>query len=158
MTDTNLQFEQLTKGLTTKSDKIRALARHGVKTAEIARYLDIKYQHARNVLIEGGLHTASNSTAPTAAASPLADDKEKRSLWTEIGTNGAVVIPSGLLRQAGLAAGDRVYIGVTGDGLEFVSRTSALNRAQKIAEPYKKPGFSVVDDFLANRRKDWGEE
>jgi len=51
-----IDIERVTAGLTTKSDKIRALSRHGVPTAEIARLLGIRYQHARNVLVEAGLH------------------------------------------------------------------------------------------------------
>lgn len=38
--------------LGTKSAKIRAMAKDGHKTAAIARALEIRYQHARNVLAE----------------------------------------------------------------------------------------------------------
>jgi bifunctional DNA-binding transcriptional regulator/antitoxin component of YhaV-PrlF toxin-antitoxin module len=38
-------------GDATKSDKIRALNRLGMRTADIARSLDIRYQFARNVLV-----------------------------------------------------------------------------------------------------------
>ena len=37
---------------TVKSVKIRRLAAAGIPTADIARHLQIKYQHARNVLIQ----------------------------------------------------------------------------------------------------------
>lgn len=43
------------KGMTTKSDKIRALAQAGFPRTEIARYLDIRYQHVRNVLVQSGI-------------------------------------------------------------------------------------------------------
>ena len=42
---------RLTAGLGTKSDKIRALDAAGYERADIARYLDIRYQHVRNVLV-----------------------------------------------------------------------------------------------------------
>lgn len=42
--------EQL-NGLETKSAKIRFLKSEGHSTADIARILDIRYQHVRNVLI-----------------------------------------------------------------------------------------------------------
>lgn len=38
------------EGLPTKSAKIRLLAADGVSTSEIAKVLDIRYQHVRNVL------------------------------------------------------------------------------------------------------------
>jgi hypothetical protein len=41
-------------GLQTKSDKIRALARAGYPTAEIARLLSLRYQHVYNVLDASG--------------------------------------------------------------------------------------------------------
>jgi len=43
------------KDLQTTSDKIRALARAGYDRAEIAKYLDIRYQHVRNVLLRSGI-------------------------------------------------------------------------------------------------------
>lgn len=41
----------IVSGLKTKSDKIRTLADAGYSRTEIARYLDIRYQHVRNVLV-----------------------------------------------------------------------------------------------------------
>jgi DNA invertase Pin-like site-specific DNA recombinase len=42
------------------SENIRALAREGLSTAEIARRLGIRYQHAYNVLKAGGAPAPSN--------------------------------------------------------------------------------------------------
>lgn len=42
---------EVIEGLTTTSDKIRALADAGYSRSEIAKALDISYQHARNVLV-----------------------------------------------------------------------------------------------------------
>jgi hypothetical protein len=46
---------ELVKGLQTTSDKIRALAHAGYDRAQIAKYLDIRYQHVRNVLLRSGI-------------------------------------------------------------------------------------------------------
>jgi hypothetical protein len=40
---------------TTKSDKIRALAKAGYLRTEIAQTLDIRYQHVRKVLVDAGI-------------------------------------------------------------------------------------------------------
>jgi len=39
----------------TKSEQIRELSKQGMKTAQIARHLDIRYQHAYNVLKQSNL-------------------------------------------------------------------------------------------------------
>ena len=49
--------------LKTKSDKIRELGRSGTPVADIARKLDIRYQHARNVLLKAGLLPGSSPKA-----------------------------------------------------------------------------------------------
>lgn len=142
------KYEELTKGLSTKSDKIRALAKQGVPTADIARYLDIKYQHARNVLVDCGLHQPKLAQAPAAAAAAV---PEKR-VWATLDKAGGLVIPAEMLRQAGLAPGGRVFVGITSEGVELLSQKAALNRAHEIARKYIKPGSNIVDDFIAERR------
>lgn len=47
--------EEVIKGLTTKADKIRALARAGYDRVEIGKLLDISYQHTRHVLVRSGI-------------------------------------------------------------------------------------------------------
>ena len=48
--DRKNQLLERVEGLSTKSAKIRLLAADGVTTGEIAKTLDIRYQHVRNVL------------------------------------------------------------------------------------------------------------
>ena len=45
---------EIMKGLTTKSDKIRALAQAGYDRTEVSQILGIRYQHVRNVLVQSG--------------------------------------------------------------------------------------------------------
>lgn len=44
-------FEDYIKACGSKSAAIRRLAGEGLKRGDIARYLNIRYQHVRNVLI-----------------------------------------------------------------------------------------------------------
>lgn len=46
---------EIMNGLTTKSDKIRALAQAGYDRTEINKVLDIRSQHVRNVLLQSGI-------------------------------------------------------------------------------------------------------
>jgi hypothetical protein len=145
-----LDFEKVTAGLKTKSDKIRALSRHGVPTADIARYLDIRYQHARNVLRAAGLHKARDAASP--AATPT------RSLaWVELGSDGSLTIPAGLLAKAELTP-EKVQVRLTDDGLEILSQKAALARAQAIVARHVPPGVSLVDEFIAERRREAARE
>jgi hypothetical protein len=43
--------EKKVRALPTKSAAIRSLSAHGMSRAEIARFMGIRYQHVRNVLI-----------------------------------------------------------------------------------------------------------
>ena len=47
---TRVPPDEITKGLQTTSDKIRALAKANYDRTEISKLLDIRYQHVRNVL------------------------------------------------------------------------------------------------------------
>lgn len=49
--------EEIIAGLHTTSDKIRALAKGGYDRTEIAKRLNIRYQHVRNVLVGSGITT-----------------------------------------------------------------------------------------------------
>lgn len=48
-------FAEVTIGLSTKSDVIRALARAGYMRTEIASLMGIRYQHVRKVLVDAGI-------------------------------------------------------------------------------------------------------
>jgi bifunctional DNA-binding transcriptional regulator/antitoxin component of YhaV-PrlF toxin-antitoxin module len=144
-----LDYERLMAGLKTKSDKIRALGRHGVPTAEIARYLGIRYQHARNVLVEAGLHPAAEdkAQAQTLSVAPA------EFAWVDLDESGRITLPGELLAAAGLKPGS-VHVRLTEDGLEILSRPAALARAQAILAPYIPKGRSLVDEFIADRRRE----
>jgi hypothetical protein len=47
--------ELLVRGLDTKADKIRTLAKAGYLRSEIAEFLDVRYQHVRQVLERSGM-------------------------------------------------------------------------------------------------------
>jgi hypothetical protein len=64
---------EIVRGLTTTSDKIRALANAGYERADIARYLDIRYQHVRNVLVGSGI-TGGLRRAAEAEREPIEVD------------------------------------------------------------------------------------
>lgn len=146
-----MNFDAVTKGLTTKADKIRALARSGVSTADIARHLDIRYQHARNVLVQSGMHKSQTDVKAEQQDDTVARDAGH---WTTIDMLGKVKIPEHLLREAGIQGNEPLYVGVREGALELLSRRTALRRAQQLLAPYAASGKSIVDEFIADRRRE----
>ena len=103
-----MDYEELTRGLTTKSEKIRTLGRNGVPTADIARFLGIRYQHARNVLNDVGLrHGGMAEEMPvleTKMMPPLDTAASVRqSVWVDVDAEGRLQIPADMMARAGLA-------------------------------------------------------
>jgi hypothetical protein len=150
-------FDTLTAGLASKSDKIRALARHGVPTKDIARYLAIRYQHARNVLVHSGLHRVG--TAPEAGKDTNGDAASgtTASIWVELDESGRLQIAPALLMGAGLRPGETVHVRLADGGFEVLSKRAALKRAQQIVSEFVPPGVSLVDELIAERRRETEE-
>lgn len=72
--------------------------------------------------------------------------------------NGRVVLPASLRKALGLAKGDKVLIEAEGDRLILTTARLRRKRAQEIARRYARPGVSVVDDFLQEKRIDAARE
>jgi hypothetical protein len=156
MHDTNIDLDSITAGLQTKSDKIRALAREGVETADIARYLGIRYQHARNVLVNSGLHIrrGGKNGAPVGEGNAVGEPVA----WVNIDASGRLSIPAHLLKAAGIEGDEPVHVRASDDGIEILSRRAALKRAQTIARQFVPEGVSLVDELIAERRREAGLE
>lgn len=72
----------------TKADQIRALAAEGLKSAEIAAVLGIRYQHAYNVINAGPRRTLEATTKPPLTIRPETRPQGKPALTTEILISG----------------------------------------------------------------------
>lgn len=69
-----------------------------------------------------------------------------------------MLIPAKMREAMLLGSPGRVTARVVDGELTIISPQAALRRVQKMAQKFKKPGESVVDEFLAERRAMWGEE
>lgn len=150
------QLDEIVQGLITKSDKIRALGRQGVPTAEIAKYLGIRYQHARNVLVDGGLATTKRHDV--IADKPSLSDAERqvdsKPQWVEVDMQGKMQLPIHLCEVVGISSGTRVHVRVNGDAIEVLSQRAALQRAHDIVRKFVPQGVSLVDELIADRRRE----
>ena len=67
--------------------------------------------------------------------------------------NGRVVIPAAFRKALGLKAGDVVVVRLDDDELRITSLKKRIERAQRHARQYVKPGVSLVDELIAERRE-----
>ncbi|MBX3492897.1 MAG: AbrB/MazE/SpoVT family DNA-binding domain-containing protein [Parvibaculum sp.] len=135
-------MEAITKGLPTKSAKIRALGSAGFKRADIARFLNIRYQHVRNVEIQA----LKNDEAPP------------QTTHVELGAGGRVVIPASVREAMGIKEGDRLVVRFADGELKLMSKQLALQRAQEVVRKLVPPGVSLADELIADRRREAAEE
>lgn len=149
-------MDEVAAGFRTKSDKIRALSKAGYSRAEIARFLEIRYQHVRNVLIDDErAGRAAPSIQPGAVHPGVADATKSGGLQPlrgVVGADGQASIPKEFCRALGLKESDPVIIALEGDTIRVMSVPAAVKRAQAIVRRFVPPGVSLVDELIAERR------
>lgn len=132
--------------LDTTSDKIRALLREGYLRTEVARFLEIRYQHVRKVAIDAGIEAGlQQGIVVVPAAKPIPRVREgvaveilinagfrRSGAWIADGIGG-IVLDTPASREAGVYAfvvnGLIKYIGVSRAGIR--SRMSNYRAGQK---------------------------
>ena len=70
-----------------------------------------------------------------------------------VNENGRVVIPAAFRKALGIEAGDEVVLRIQDDELRITTQQRRIQRAQHRAREYVKPGTSLVDELLAERRE-----
>ena len=72
-----------------------------------------------------------------------------------MGDGGRLVIPAEFRRDLGLLPGAVVVISETEDGdLRISTPAAGLRRARALVSRYVRPGDSLVDELLAERRRE----
>lgn len=135
----------LVEGLPTKSAKIRRLAEAGLSTADIARFLDIRYQHARNVLV-------ADRDKKAAKSQPL------EPLHVRLDSAGRILIPAAFRERLGVGEGDALVLSMDEQGLLLSTRAQALGKARAIVRRYVPAGDSLTDALIAERREEASRE
>jgi len=70
-----------------------------------------------------------------------------------VNQNGRVVIPASFRKALGIKAGDEVILRVEDDELRITTMKRRLERAQRRIRQYVKPGVSLADELIAERRE-----
>ncbi|HZM10271.1 MAG TPA: AbrB/MazE/SpoVT family DNA-binding domain-containing protein [Candidatus Limnocylindrales bacterium] len=70
-----------------------------------------------------------------------------------VSQNGRIVIPASYRKALGIDVGDEVVLRLQDNELRITTQQRRIQRAQKRARRYLKPGESLVDELLAERRE-----
>lgn len=139
----------------TKSDQIRYLSDAGIARADIARVLELRYQHVRNVL-EADRAKASAEAELKGGAMPTSSSVEP--VWVDVTRDGKVVLPRAVLDAMGIVGDEKIVLRVECGELRAATAAVSLERIRARLAPLRQSGVSEVDAFLRERRGLWGEE
>jgi AbrB family looped-hinge helix DNA binding protein len=142
--------------LPTTSARIRALAARGVERADIARALGIRYQHVRNVLERDKVREAAPGMAEAPRPALLRDDLP--SVKVRLGPDGRVVVPAAIREALGLKEGDVLFARLEGGEIKLLTPQAAMRRAQAIVRQFVPDDVSLVDELIAERRREAARE
>jgi len=72
---------------------------------------------------------------------------------TRISQDGRIVIPASFREAMGIGVGDEVVLCLREDEVRITTKQRRIQRAQERAQRYLKPGTSLVDELIAERRE-----
>jgi len=70
-----------------------------------------------------------------------------------VNENGRVVIPASFRKALDINAGDEVVLRIEDDELRITTLKNRLEKARRRIRQYVKPGRSLVDELIAERRE-----
>ena len=70
-----------------------------------------------------------------------------------VNENGRVVIPAPFRKRLGINIGDEVVLRIENDELRITTLKRTLERAQRLVRKHVKPGTSLVDELIRERRE-----
>jgi len=70
-----------------------------------------------------------------------------------VNQNGRVVIPAAFRKRLGIRAGDELELRLEDDELRISTLRRNIERAQRLIRKHIKPGVSLVDELIEERRQ-----
>jgi AbrB family looped-hinge helix DNA binding protein len=77
----------------------------------------------------------------------------KLKIRMRVNENGRVVIPASFRKRLGIRIGDEVVLQIEDDELRIMTLKRIIERAQRLVRKHVKPGTSLVDELIAERRE-----
>lgn len=160
MTVTELpdRLQSALNGIETVSDKIRLLDHEGFARADIARILDKRYQHVRNVLEADAKKARETESVGSVGPSAV----ESVVFRITVGRDGALMLPPEALRALGLAQGGVLSARFDQGELRLAEPVTALRNVQKMLAPLRerlrREGLLASEELIAERRAEAARE
>jgi AbrB family looped-hinge helix DNA binding protein len=70
-----------------------------------------------------------------------------------VNENGRVVIPASFRKALGINVGDEIVLRIEDDELRITTLKRRVERAQRLVRKHVKPGTSLVDELIRERRE-----
>ena len=77
----------------------------------------------------------------------------KRQSRARVSAGGRIVIPASFRKVLGINSGDEVVLRIKDDELRISTLKARIEHAQRLVRRHVKPGTSLVDELIADRRK-----
>ncbi len=79
-------------------------------------------------------------------------------VWRKVGSGGRIARPDAYRQAIGVSEGDDVQVRLKGDEVRIISRAAALRRAQDLVAKYVPQDVGLVDELIAERRREAARE
>ena len=73
---------------------------------------------------------------------------------TKVTQGGRIVIPAEMRKQLGIEIGEDVNLTLEDDSVKISTQKIALRRIQEAVKLFGKSDYSIVDELIADRRKE----
>jgi AbrB family looped-hinge helix DNA binding protein len=77
----------------------------------------------------------------------------KRQSRARVSAGGRIVIPASFRKVLGINSGDEVVLRIKDDELRISTLKARIEHAQRLVRRHVKPGTSLVDELIADRRR-----
>lgn len=77
---------------------------------------------------------------------------------TKVTQGGRIVIPAEMRRRLGIEIGDDVSVAVDNGSLRIRTQKESIKRAQALVRKFVPEGVSLVDELIAERRREAADE
>lgn len=75
-------------------------------------------------------------------------------ITANLGKAGRLVIPAAIRNEMQISEGSRLVLRLDADGLHILSPRLALEQIQAAVRKFVPPGVSLVDELIADRRRE----
>lgn len=88
----------------------------------------------------------------------MPESHESRSSRVRVDSAGRVVIPAEVRQHLGIEPGQDLILCEDAQGIRLQTFEQVVREVQEAFAPYKKPGVSVVDELIRERREEASRE